>query len=154
MKEIIQSIKTTTSTKIYSPCTRNATRRTQSFQPSPRTSVCRFIRQLQRPTTHLTMKVSTYYKLSQSTTDALNMGAVIFSSNTIQDLGTSAIKESSIATQIVVGKTTTCISLESYIVKIPMANGQDAMLSDGTCLQQLTATFPEYPLNKVNQTIK
>ena len=73
----------------------------------------------------------------------------------IKDLGTSAVKESSNPTQIGgVGNTTTSTSLGSYIVSIPMANGQEAMLSDGTCLKQLTARFPQYPLHEVNKTIR
>ena len=35
-----------------------------------------------------------------------------------------------------------------------MANGEDAMLSGRTCLEQLIATFPQYPLYGANQAIR
>ena len=72
----------------------------------------------------------------------------------IKKLGKEARKESSRVTHIGgVGNTTTCSTLGSYSVNVPMVNGKYASLS-GICIDQITTTFPEYPLNEVYKSIQ
>ena len=68
-------------------------------------------------------------------------------------LGKEAKKESSHVTHIGgVGNTTTRSTLGSYTVNIPMINGSIASLS-GTCIEEITTTFPQYALTEAHQTI-
>ena len=68
-------------------------------------------------------------------------------------LGREAKKESSHVTHIGgVGNTTTRSTLGSYTVNIPMINGSIASLS-GTCIEEITTTFPQYTLTEAHQTI-
>jgi len=68
-------------------------------------------------------------------------------------LGKEAKKESSHTTHIGgVGNTTTTSTLGSYIVNIPLSNGNIASLS-GTCINEITTTFPQYQLTEAYHTI-
>ena len=78
----------------------------------------------------------------------------IVKQSAITMLGDAASKESSNIIQIGgVGNTTTSSKLGSYNVKIPTHNGQIASLS-GICMEQITQTFPRYPLQEVSSDIR
>ena len=72
----------------------------------------------------------------------------------INNLGKSVTIESSDVIHIGgVGNTSTCSTLGIYNVRIPTYNGQAASLS-GICMEEITQTFPEYPLCEVLKDIK
>ena len=70
----------------------------------------------------------------------------------IKMLGKNVTQESSEITSIGGVGTSTQTTLGTYNVKIPMMNGQLASLR-GVCMDQITSTFPRYPLTEVFQHI-
>ncbi|XP_066933763.1 uncharacterized protein [Clytia hemisphaerica] len=70
----------------------------------------------------------------------------------IKKLGTNVTQESSEITSIGGVGTSTQTTRGTYNVQIPMMNGQLASLR-GVCMDQITSTFPRYPLTEVFQQI-